>query len=165
MSSKKSDCSIKYDNGKPRLDLFPPSYWPLGSPMHALASWFWYREPFPRFVGLPDPLSILEYGAAKYGEYNWIFDMRWSRLYAAALRHITIYAPSEQRWIQRHPGDVDPETGRPHWEHFAANVVFLRECHTSLTDRQIVIGECDCPWYQNDDIVCVKHTCEEKTYI
>lgn len=56
----------KYDGGKIRLDLVPPSL---------LSA-----------VG-----RVLTFGAAKYGDHNWQKGIAHSRLYAAAQRHMVAY--------------------------------------------------------------------------
>lgn len=54
---------LKYDAGKPRVDLLPS-----------------------------DPLieisKVLAYGASKYAEWNWANGIQYSRVYGAALRHM-----------------------------------------------------------------------------
>lgn len=55
--------AIKYDSGKPRLDLVS-------------------RD------ALEELGKVLGFGADKYGANNWSKGMDWSRCYGAALRHI-----------------------------------------------------------------------------
>ena len=82
---------VKHDQGKPRYDLLPPE---------ALA-------------GLAD---ILGYGAAKYAPHNWRKGMDWSRVFAAAQRHVWAFWTGE---------DLDPESGLPHIDHAMCCLAFL----------------------------------------
>lgn len=59
----KSEEGIKYDQGKPRLDLIP----------------------YEALEGLGE---VLAYGAKKYAEANWAKGIEYNRLIAAALRHL-----------------------------------------------------------------------------
>ncbi len=99
------DMAVKFDTGKLRMDLLPPDA------LEALA-------------------RILTDGAEKYGEYNWSKGMKWSRPYAALLRHLMAF------WAGQ---DNDPESGHPHLWHVLTNAVFL----TSYQIREI--GEDDRP--------------------
>lgn len=62
-------------------------------------------------------LTVLEYGASKYGANNWQglpeFDDRY---YNALMRHLHAYRAGEQ---------CDAESGLPHMAHAACNVLFL----------------------------------------
>lgn len=82
---------VKHDQGKARYDLLPPE---------ALA-------------GLAE---ILGYGAAKYAPHNWRKGMNWSRVFAAAQRHVWAYWTGE---------DTDPESGLPHIDHALCCLAFL----------------------------------------
>lgn len=57
---------VKFDSGKPRMDLIPPEL----------------------FTAVGD---ILGFGAEKYSARNWELGMDWGRPYAALLRHITAW--------------------------------------------------------------------------
>ena len=63
---------VKYDTGKPRMDLLAPE----------------------AIEGLA---SVLDYGAKKYADRNWERGMRWGRCTAAALRHIFAWMRGEDR--------------------------------------------------------------------
>lgn len=94
----------KFDGGKVRMDLIPVR------PLNDIA-------------------QVLTVGAAKYGARNWEKGMDWSRLYGAALRHITAFWSGE---------DNDPETGLPHLAHAICCLNFLLEyryTHKNLDDR------------------------------
>ena len=60
--------------------------------------------------------QVLEFGAAKYQRNNWTKGMKWSRLVAAALRHIFAVAGGE--WL-------DKESGLPHAAHACCCLLFL----------------------------------------
>jgi hypothetical protein len=82
------DVGSKADVGKPQMDLLP-------------------------FAALYEVAHVLTFGAGKYGERNW-HGLSVSRLFAAALRHLTLWQLRE---------DDDPETGRPHLAHAACCVL------------------------------------------
>lgn len=85
--------AVKHDAGKPQLDLLP-----------ALA-----------VFGVGD---VLTYGAKKYAAHNWRKGLAWSRLTAAALRHLLAFMRGE---------DIDPESGLPHIDHALCCLMFLSE--------------------------------------
>lgn len=64
---------------------------------------------------LEEVARVLSFGAAKYSERNWETGMAWSRLYAAALRHL---------WAWWRGADRDEETGLSHLAHAACCVLF-----------------------------------------
>ena len=82
---------VKYDAGKLRYDLMP-------------------HDALAEYVG------VLTYGSAKYSARNWEAGMDWSRMYAAALRHLTSWWQGE---------DADPESGHPHLAHALCCISFL----------------------------------------
>jgi len=57
-----------------------------------------------------------EYGAKKYGRYNYIQGMDWHRIIAAAMRHITAFNAGE---------DKDKESGLSHLAHASAAINML----------------------------------------
>ena len=61
--SKEPDQATKFDDDKPRVDLFPPE----------------------ALFGISEILGI---GAKKYGPRNWEKGMDWGRAYAANMRHL-----------------------------------------------------------------------------
>lgn len=85
--------AVKHDAGKSPLHLVSPEF------MFALG-------------------DILKHGADKYGERNWETEngMAWSRIYAAAQRHIWAWWSGE---------DNDPESGRSHIDHASACLMML----------------------------------------
>lgn len=81
----------KFDQNKLRVDLLPTE-------------------------GLFEVAKVLTFGATKYGEHNWRDGIEWSRVYAAAQRHM-------MKW---NAGDTyDDETGINHLAHACANLLFL----------------------------------------
>lgn len=99
--------AVKFDEGKVRMDLIPVR------PLRGIA-------------------DVLTQGALKYGDRNWEKGLDFSRIYAAALRHLTAWWDGE---------DKDPEDGLLHLDHAAANMMFLSE----FVKRQI--GTDDRPKY------------------
>ena len=85
-------CGTKFDDGKPRYDLLP------ADSLHEIA-------------------EILTLGAAKYGDRNWEKGMSWSRVFAAAMRHL---------WAWWRGEDADPDDGKSHLAHAACCVMFLQ---------------------------------------
>ena len=61
-------------------------------------------------------VAVMTYGAKKYAPYNWTKGMSWSRVYAAALRHLSAWFNGE---------DKDKDTGLSHLAHAACCVLFL----------------------------------------
>lgn len=82
---------VKHDHGKPPLDLLP-------------------------FEALLEVAKVLDFGAKKYARNNWRSGFLWSRLLAAALRHLFAWGMGERK---------DPETGLSHLAHAACMVLFL----------------------------------------
>ncbi|WP_019224144.1 dATP/dGTP diphosphohydrolase domain-containing protein [Bartonella rattaustraliani] len=62
----------KNDDGKPRVDLIPPSQ-------------------------LMEIGRVLEFGAKKYGANNWRKGTPWSRFHGAALRHLLSWFDGEDK--------------------------------------------------------------------
>lgn len=85
------EVGVKYDQGKPRLDLIPSE-------------------------ALIELGKVLEYGARKYAVANWAKGIPYSRLIAAAMRHLAAYNAGQ---------DIDPESGLSHISHAMCNLSFL----------------------------------------
>lgn len=83
----------KYDNAKPDLSLVPRAS------MDAIA----------RAMG---------YGATKYGRDNYLEGMEWSRMIAAAMRHLTAFNERQE---------LDSESGLSHLDHALACLAILAE--------------------------------------
>jgi hypothetical protein len=96
----------KFDNEKLRLDLLPPA-------------------------ALEDLAQVLTMGAKKYGDWNWHGGIKYSRLYAATLRHLLAWWDGD---------DLDAESGLNHLAHAMCNVAFLlqfiSEGREELDDRR-----------------------------
>jgi Domain of unknown function (DUF5664) len=91
----------KDDQAKDRMDLVPPEL------IFAVA-------------------RVLTFGAKKYGERNWEKGMRWSRPFAALMRHMWAW------WGGRGPtstnflfGELDEETAMSHLWHAGCCLTFL----------------------------------------
>ena len=94
----------KFDEGKVRVDLLP------SESLFAVA-------------------EVLTFGASKYGEHNWRKGMAWSRLYAAAQRHMLKWNAGETH---------DKESGKNHLAHACVNLLMLLSYEKScreLDDR------------------------------
>jgi hypothetical protein len=60
--------------------------------------------------------EILDFGAKKYGAYNWSKGMAWSRVFGALMRHM---------WAWWSGQDKDAETGKSHLWHAGCCIAFL----------------------------------------
>lgn len=69
--------------------------------------------------------EVLAFGAAKYGRHNWRQGIVYSRVYAAALRHLLAWSAGEQ---------CDSESGLSHLAHAGACVAFLLEFEKTRPD-------------------------------
>lgn len=69
-------------------------------------------------VALEQEAQVMEFGAKKYGKFNYKKGMKWSRLLDAALRHVYAYSNGENN---------DPETGYSHLAHARCCLGFLLE--------------------------------------
>ena len=78
--------------------------------------------------------EVLAYGAKKYSARNWEQGIKYSRVYAAATRHLMAFLSGEA---------LDPETRLPHMAHAACCLMFLltfeaRNMGAKLDDRPFV---------------------------
>lgn len=92
---------VKFDSQKPRMDLLS------SSALEGLA-------------------QVLTFGASKYAAHNWRQGMDWSRVVAAAYRHLAAFNRGE---------DFDRESGLPHIDHLACCVMFLSEFQKTKNGR------------------------------
>lgn len=97
---EKSLSGRKDDSEKPRVDLLDPE-WMEGT------------------------ASVLAFGARKYAANNWRGGIHFSRLIAAALRHMFAIMRGE---------DKDPESSIPHIYHVSCCVMFLSWMMTHRKD-------------------------------
>jgi hypothetical protein len=94
----------KFDQEKPMMDLIPSE-------------------------SLLEVAKVMTFGATKYGKHNWREGIEWSRVYAAAQRHMLKWNAGET---------CDEETGLNHLAHACVNMLFLlyyAEKHKDLDDR------------------------------
>lgn len=90
-------------------------------------------------IALEGTAQILTFGAKKYAANNWRKGMDWNRCISSAMRHLNQFQKGE---------DYDPESGLPHLDHLACNIMFLQEyfrTHKHLDNRYIL------PEYQKKD--------------
>lgn len=100
----KQEAGNKWDGDKLRYDL---------EPSHARAA----------------VVGVLTYGAGKYGDRNWENGISYSRLYAAAQRHLADWKMKE---------DLDAESGLTHLAHAICDLMMLFEMqslHPEKDDR------------------------------
>ena len=92
---------IKFDEGKVQLHLLP-------------------------FESLAKVAQVLEFGAKRYGNFNWSSGIKYSRLFSACLRHLFAWWRGQT---------YDSETGITHLAHAACCILFLLSYeHRFLTD-------------------------------
>jgi hypothetical protein len=104
MSDEQPKVGKKYDENKPPLDLIPPE-------------------------AIEDEAKAWGFGANKYGRYNFRSGIAYTRLIAAALRHLFALLRGE---------DNDPESGLPHEAHVRCCMGMLsvmKKTRTDLDDR------------------------------
>lgn len=73
--------------------------------------------------------EVMTYGKKKYAAHNWRGGLAWSRIIAAAIRHILSWLGGESK---------DPETGLSHLAHASCCLMFLLEFEVTrpeLDDR------------------------------
>jgi hypothetical protein len=107
-----SNGGTKFDQGKPSLTLVPAE----------------------ALIGMT---RALDYGAKKYGRYNYRDGIKHSRLLDAALRHLTAILAGE---------DIDPESGNSHLWHALASLAMLewmRVNRPDLNDLYVYKGKKD----------------------
>ena len=85
--------ALKFDNEKPGMDLLPVAA------KRAIA-------------------EVFDFGAKKYARHNWRSGFNYSRLIAAAERHLDAFNDGE---------DLDPESGKSHLAHLGCCVLMLLE--------------------------------------
>lgn len=68
------------------------------------------------FDSLEDMVKVLEFGAVKYGEYNWQKGLKTTGIIESMLRHVFSYLNGE---------DNDKESGISHIGHIQCNAMFL----------------------------------------
>ena len=95
-----SDPAVKGDGDKLRWDLVP-------------------------IEALEEVVRVFNFGAKKYEDRNWEKGMGWSRMYAAAMRHLTAFWRGET---------FDKETGLHHCAHAAWCCLAL--CHYTMYNLQ-----------------------------
>jgi len=135
---------LKYDKGKPRLELLPPSYWESVESFKSaeMARWYLYERKFPASLHF-DPVPILEYGCIKYSSHNWLSGMRWGRLVGAFHRHCNKI--ENGLWVPRALTEIDKESGLMHGQHAECCRVFLLEYYKRCI-AGFPMGENDCAW-------------------
>jgi hypothetical protein len=91
--------AVKKDGGKPRVDLIYPK-------------------------AILDEGAVMEFGATKYGDWNWAQSVNTDeheafvrRCEAALMRHMLAHQSGEY---------LDPESGLPHMSHVRCNAAFIQ---------------------------------------
>jgi hypothetical protein len=113
----------KYDQGKAPLDLIP-------------------------YDSLEEIAEVLRFGAEKYDRANWANGISYSRLIAAAMRHLGKYNNGE---------DLDDETNTLHIANAATNLIFLIWMHKNRPDL-------DDRWVKGIGSVKNEGGCEPRQY-
>lgn len=78
----------------------------------------WELLPYDAIDGI---VQILTDGAVKYDDRNWEQGMKWSRVYAAIMRHLGAW------WMGKLTGhgSMDKESGHSHLWHAGCEILFL----------------------------------------
>lgn len=112
-------CGTKHDDGKLRWDLL-------------------------MLRAVRGVVEILTYGAVKYADRNWEKGIKFSRLFAAAMRHISAFWLGEER---------DRESQLLHLDHAICDLMMIRELqtlHPEMDDRPKVGPQPgDVVWVEN----------------
>ena len=85
--------ALKFDSDKPGMDLLP-------------------------VAAKREIAAVFDFGAKKYARHNWRNGFNYSRLIAAAERHIDFFNDGE---------DLDPESGKSHLAHAGCCIMMLLE--------------------------------------
>jgi hypothetical protein len=78
---------------------------------------------------LYDAIDVLEFGAARYGDFNWQKGFEYTGIYNAAQRHLHAWLDGE---------DLADDSKLPHLAHAMVNLMFLlvfRYTHPELDNR------------------------------
>lgn len=85
--------------------------------------------------------EVLAFGAKKYAAHNWRKGLAWMRISGAIMRHLFAFMNGE---------DLDPETGLPHIDHAACEIMFLQELYRTRKDLDDRYKAADVPASTNN---------------
>lgn len=117
-----SEEGVKDDFDKPMTELIDPRILvrSADAAVRAMGRWALYGAEEDLYEALAntgftywDLAAVLTHGAQKYSPHNWRLGLNWSRMYAAALRHL----------FRR--GQADEDSGEPHEACAACEIMFL----------------------------------------
>jgi hypothetical protein len=100
---------LRYNKGKPRYSIFPPTLHQLFIVRQVKATRF-----------LQAVVGVMDFGSKKYELHNWKKSGSWHKCADSAMRHMIAFREGEMD---------DPESGLPHLHHYATNLAFLFEFH------------------------------------
>ena len=80
------------------------------------------------YEALEEVAHVLEWGGAKYGDFNWRKGIPYTRNLNAALRHIFKFLNNT---------GLDPDTNRSHLAHAIANLMFVLEDNVQALDAYV----------------------------
>lgn len=98
---------LRFNAGKPRMTLLPASFYEALLDVVAVD---YINQQMVREI-----VEVLEYGSAKYHEFNWADGGSWRMVADCALRHLLA------------EDEFDAESGLSHMAHFGCNLMFLLE--------------------------------------
>ena len=95
----------------------PPRVEGLKGSKHDIGKAPWHLLPWEE---VEEVVKVLQHGAAKYGEFNWmqVPDAR-KRYFSAAMRHLAAYANGQGRDL------MDKESGLSHMSHAVCSILFI----------------------------------------
>lgn len=86
------------------------------------------------FKATEEVMKVFSFGAEKYGDFNWLKGLEFSRLFGAAMRHQMAFWQGQ---------DLDEESGLPHIAHAIASLMMLLEMGSEWDNRPYKGGEGD----------------------
>ena len=76
--------------------------------------------------GLSAVAQVGDFGAKKYGQWNYKAGMPWMRLLGSCARHLAAFIKGE---------NTDPESGLPHMAHLAYDALILLDYEVNHVDK------------------------------
>lgn len=158
--------AVKFNIGKPRLELKPPRYWEqVGSELSFdMSLWFFYGTHERELISIDDqriPYDSTQawtLGAIKYADHNWLKGdgLPFSAIVGAFHRHVNRFDTEKQLWVPRDLNDINHEYGSTgsllaEYPHGCA-AQWAVEALNEYTALRCGVGINDCQWNVNRSI-------------